>query len=269
MTQEPATVLPEAAMPTGRAVKSADRTLEILEVLGGARGPVNVTQMHSITGYPRSSLHQLLHTMAAKRWIEFSEDGSTVAIGTRALLVGTSYLDRDGALVHAGRSLEKIRDATGYTTHFARREGSHVVYLATRETAESHRATSRVGRQLPANATALGKALLAELSSAEVESVMAETGLVKLTDRTITTMPDLERELESTRQRGYSLETEENTVGVACVAVAIPYRIPASDAISCSVPLDHADADELARVGEIIVAESTALAAVLRARGIR
>lgn len=56
-------------LPDGRGVKSAERTLRILELLGAARGPVSVVALHRETGYPRASLHQLLHTMAAMQWM--------------------------------------------------------------------------------------------------------------------------------------------------------------------------------------------------------
>ena len=260
--------LRESATPSVRTVKSAERALRILEVLGAAREPMTVTALYQATGYPRSSLHQLLHTMADMRWIEFTSDASSVAVGSLALLVGTSYLDRDPALQHATRTLELIRDQAGYTAHYARIEGSNVIYLATRETSESHRAASRVGRQLPAHATALGKALLAELSPAEVEAALS-SDLVSLTSNTVTTMSALGAQLETTRHRGFSLEREENTIGVACVAVAIPYRIPATDAISCSIPLSHASDEELDRVAAVIRVHAESLAMRLRGEGIR
>jgi len=228
-----------------------------------------VTDLHRMLGYPRSSLHQLLHTMADLRWIDFAGDGSLVGVGSRALLVGTSYLDRDPALGHAARTLELIRDATSYTTHYARLEGANIIYLATRETTDSHRATSRVGRQLPAHATSLGKALLAELSVAEVENVLQDGGLDQLTAYTVTSREQLDEQLELIRARGYSLERQENTLGVACVGVAVPYRIPATDAISCSVPLAQASEEELARVAGIIQIYASSLASDLRSQGIR
>ncbi len=252
-----------------RSVKSAERTLQILEALGAAREPVSVTDLHQQLGYPRSSLHQLLHTMARHGWIDFMHDGTRVGVGSRALLVGTSYLDRDPALMHAAHALETVRDLTGYTTHYARIEGAHVIYLATRETTDSHRATSRVGRQLPAHATSLGKALLADLSEHEVAATLPTGRLTALTPHTITSRAALQRELNETRARGYSRECEENTIGVSCVGVAVPYRIPATDAISCSIPLARASEAEIVRVSAIMREQAGALARTLREHGIR
>lgn len=252
-----------------RLVKSAERTLRILEVLGDARGPMSVTELHKRTGYPRSSLHQLLHTMIAMGWIDTTNEGAMVGIGSRALLVGTAYLDRDPALPHAIRALELIREETGYTCHYARLEGASVIYLATRESVAPHRATSRVGRQLPAHATALGKALLAELTSTEVWNELPSDPLATLTANTVSTHEALAEELEKTRQRGYSLEREQNTLGIGCIGVPVPYRIPATDAISCSLPIAQCTDAEVARVAAIIRDHVQRLATLLRSEGIR
>ena len=258
----------EGDVTAAKTVKSAERTLRILEILGAAKHPMTVTELFQTTGYPRSSLHQLLHTMTQLGWVDLADDGSTAAVGSRALLVGTSYLDRDPALHHGLDTIERVRGESGYTTHYARLDGASVIYLATRETRESHRATSRVGRQLPASATALGKALLAELSSAEL-AVLLPSELPQLTPNTVQSVKTLHRQLDETRLRGYALEREENTLGVACVGAAIPYRIPATDAISCSVPVEQATSEELDRVASILRTHTQDLAAKLRSEGIR
>ncbi|WP_318843061.1 IclR family transcriptional regulator [Myceligenerans pegani] len=253
---------------TARSVKSAERTLRILETLAAAEGPVPVAALHREAGIPRSSLHQLVHTMAASGWVEFAGDGS-VAIGSRALVVGTSYLDRDPALPMAVETLESLRESTGYTTHYARREQAHVLYLATRETSDSHRATSRVGRRLPAHATALGKALLSELSPDELGEALGDAPLEALTDATITDRQLLGERLEETRRARFAVEREENTPGVCCVAATNGYRIPATDAISCSIPVSRATDAELERVSGLVVAAADALGSRLRAAGVR
>jgi IclR family acetate operon transcriptional repressor len=252
-----------------KTVKSAERALAVLEQIAGAEHPLTVVELHKRTGYPRSSLHQLLRTLLAMKWVEPLGDGSVLGIGSRALLTGTTYLDRDAALPHAIRALEVIRSETQYTTHYARLDGANIIYLATREATEAHRLTSRVGRQLPAHATSLGKALLAELTDTEVRELLPAEPYAALTNRTIVSFSDLAEQLHSTRRRGYALEREENTLGIACVSVAVPYRIPATDAISCSIPSAQATDEELVRVANIMQEHALKLATVLRAEGIR
>src|SRR5207237_1260599 len=148
---------------------------------------------------------------------------------------GTAYLDRDPAMPYATAALERVREETGFTAHYARRDGAQVVYLETRESRHSAHLVSRVGRTLPAYATALGKALLAELTDEELTTLLPAKQPA-LTEHTITDREALRAELHATRERGYAVEREEGSLGVTCAAAVIPYRIPATDAMSCSMP---------------------------------
>lgn len=249
-------------------VKSARRAIELLEAFAAADGWMSPGDLHESTGTPRSSLHGLLHTLVEAGWLETNSTLTRYRLGVRALMCGTAYLDRDPAVPYATRALEEVRAQTGFTAHFARRYGSEVVYLETRESQHSTHLVSRVGRTLPTYATSLGKALLAELTSEEVAGLLPDT-LPALTPHTLVSRERLEQELARVRETGWAAEVEEGTIGVRCVAAAIPYRIPATDALSCSIPVDQADDDDDKRVAELLVAAATELGRKLRAAGIR
>jgi DNA-binding IclR family transcriptional regulator len=228
-----------SAASTG-AVKSADRTIELLELLAGYSEPLTLSEIHRELAYPKSSLFVLLRTLVARGWVETDRRGTGYSIGVRALLVGTSYLDRDPVIRAATRMLEELRAEVNETVHLARLDGADVVYLASRESAHHLRLTSRVGRRVPAYATALGKALLAGRSDAEVDALLPAK-LEPLTPQTVTDRDALFAELALVRERGYATERGQNTPGLGCFAVALEYRLPPIDAISCSVPYARLD----------------------------
>lgn len=264
---------PEAASgirePEGTTgVKSARRAITVLEVFAANRSWLSLAEMHAATGFPRSSLHGLLRTLHDAGWIEADDAGSRFRLGVRALICGTAYLDRDPAIPYVTEILERLRDETGFTTHYARLAGTEVVYLETRESRTSAHLISRVGRTLPAHATALGKALLAELSDTELTGLMPPR-LAALTEATIADRDLLHAELAVVRERGYATEREEGTVDVACVAAPIPYRIPATDALSCSMPLRQVTEGEQHRIGAVLRDAAADLGARLRRAGIR
>lgn len=242
---------PEPARPAA-AVKSADRTVELLELLSRTGQPLTLSEIHRELAYPKSSLFVLLRTLVARGWVETDRRGTGYSIGVRALLVGTSYLDRDPVIRSATRVLEDLRGEVNETAHLARLDGADVVYLASRESAHHLRLTSRVGRRVPAHATALGKALLAELPDAHVDALLPAV-LERLTPDTVTGRDALFADLAAIRERGYAAERGQNTQGLGCFAAALRYRAPAIDAISCSVPYPRLDdaghaADVLAAV---------------------
>ncbi|MEV0196615.1 IclR family transcriptional regulator [Nonomuraea sp. NPDC050691] len=248
-------------------VKSAERTVRILEALAASPDTLTLAELQQRTGFPRSSLHALMRTLVELKWVETDSGRGAFGIGPHALLTGTAYLDKDPALPFAQQTLEDLRAEIGQTVHFARRDEAHVIYLATRESRDAHHVVPRVGRRLPAHVTALGQALLAQLTDDEVAALLPDP-LTSMTQHTITDLAKLTGELDQVRTRGFAYEREQGTPGVACVAVAVDYRIPATDAISCSMAAGLPPA-EVERVTDAVITHTRKLAATLRREGIR
>lgn len=249
-------------------VKSAERTVRILDALATAPGRLTIAELQARTGYPRSSLHALIRTLRDLKWVEADETGSAFGVGPHALLSGTSYLDKDPALSYAYAALEDLRAEVGYTIHYARRDEGQIIYLATRESRDTVRVVFRVGRRLPVHLTALGQALLAALTRDEVDTVLPPD-LTAATPHTITDRDALHKELAAVRDRGWAFEREQGSLGVACVAAAVDYRIPPTDAISCSMPAHLATESEVERVSAAVLAHTRKLTLTLRHAGIR
>ncbi|MFI9829388.1 IclR family transcriptional regulator [Streptomyces sp. NPDC051913] len=217
-----------------REVKSAARTVELLEVLA-ARGdrPARLQELADELQVPRSSMYALLQTLISRGWVRTDITGSLYGIGIHALLTGTSYLDTDPRVRVVRPYLDEASQALGETIHMGRLDGRDVAYLATRESHEYLRTISRVGRRLPAHAGALGKALLAERGDTELPEGPYEA----LTPHTRTTREELAADLAGTRARGYSIDREEGVLGIVGFGFALRYDSPAQDAVSCSVPV--------------------------------
>ncbi|MFF0291541.1 IclR family transcriptional regulator [Streptomyces sp. NPDC005262] len=217
-----------------REVKSAARTVELLEVLA-ERGdrPARLQELAIELQVPRSSMYALLQTLISRGWVRTDMTGSLYGIGIHALLTGTSYLDSDPRVRTVRPYLDEASEALGETIHLGRLDGGDVAYLATRESHEYLRTISRVGRRLPAHAGALGKALLAE----RPDSLLPEGPYTPATPNTHTDRDALAADLAATRVRGYSIDREEGVLGIIGFGFALRYDAPAQDAISCSVPV--------------------------------
>ncbi|MEJ3747255.1 IclR family transcriptional regulator [Actinomycetes bacterium KLBMP 9797] len=214
-------------------VKSADRTLEVLEALAASPGRRSLVDLARALDIPKSSLHGILRTMARRGWVEADATGTRFGLGVRALEVGAAYLEADNAVGLLSGVLDDLARRFGEAVHLGRLDGPNVVYLAKRESAHRLRLYSAIGRRLPAHATALGKALLA---CARSPLDLLPDPLPRLTTNTITDRDALLAELQQTGVRGYAVDREENTEGIVCFAVAVPLADPPTDAISVSVP---------------------------------
>jgi DNA-binding IclR family transcriptional regulator len=230
-------------------VKSADRTLEILEALADSPQRRGLSDLSQELGIPKSSLHGILRTMVARGWVEAGPDGTRFGLGLRALRAGAAYVESDQTVSLVASLLDQLAQEFGETVHLGRLDGAEVVYLAKRESVHPLRLFSAIGRRLPAHATALGKALLAQHSPAEVDRMLTEP-LRRLTPRTITRRTHLRTDLAATRDRGYAIDREENSEGIVCFAVALPLDSP--DAVSVSLPISRLKRDLEPRIASAL-----------------
>jgi DNA-binding IclR family transcriptional regulator len=217
-------------------VKSAGRTLDLLELLADEPRPWTLVDLARELGIPKSSLHGLLRTLTARGWVRTDDTGTRFRLGMRALRVGAAYLDGDDAVGVIGGILDELSRRFGEAVHLGRLDGDQVVYLAKRDSVHRLRLYSAIGRRLPAHATALGKALLAEHPDSAADR-MVSWPLARLTPHTVTDPLAFRATLAEVRARGYAVDREENAEGINCLAMAVPLAVPAVDAVSISVPV--------------------------------
>ncbi len=256
-----ATDRPERAERGVREVKSAAYAVEILELLSSRQNrPARLREISEALEIPKSSCYALLRTLTQRGWVRRDETGTLYGVGLRALMAGTSYLDADPHLRFVQPWLDSLNEQLDETLHFGRLDGTDIVYLATRESSQYLRVINRVGRRLPASTTSLGKALLAHHMELDLDEHLLAP-LPQLTAHTITDRERLMEDLEYTRDRGYALDFEENTVGLKCFGFALRYSDPVVDAISCSVPIARLTEE---RADEIVNVMREAVAAIER-----
>ena len=220
-------------------VKSAGRTLDVLELLADQPRAWTLVDLARELDIPKSSLHGLMRTMTVRGWVRADETGTRFRLGMRALQVGAAYLDGDDSVGLLSSVLDDLSRRLGETVHLGRLDGDQIVYLAKRDSTHRLRLYSAIGRRLPAHATALGKALLAQHPDAEVDR-MLQWPLQRLTPHTVTDPAVLHDALATVRATGYAVDREENAEGIVCFAMAVPLSVPptgpAADAVSVSVP---------------------------------
>jgi DNA-binding IclR family transcriptional regulator len=244
-----------------RGVKSADRTLDLLEELALATAPLTLGDLSRALSIPKSSLHGLLRTLERREWVESDDSGLRFRLGVRALQLASSHLaqDRDLRIVRA--AMQQLWERTGETVQLGRLAGADVVYLAQLPARHPVRLASTVGERLPAHATALGKALLSARDGAELRRIL-HPPLAALTDRTLTEWGPLEASLAAARERGVAWDDEEVSAGLTCAAVTVPAAGLPTHAVSVSVPTFRLSEDLRRQIPDLLLE----MAETLRAR---
>lgn len=240
-------------------MQSVLNALRILEEVA-TRQPAGVGEVARALGIPKSSVHRALVTLRDGGWVR-STGGELprYVLTSRALSVGRNASPELGFREAALPEMVRLRDATNETIHLSLRDADYVVLIERVDCTQAVRAYIALGAHAPLCASASGKAVLALLSSAEIDRVIA-AGLPKYTDRTIVDEAALRADLASTRRRGYARNTGEWRRDVAAVAVAVrgDDGLPLG-AINVSAPASRTTEADLRRSGQLLLQASAAV----------
>ena len=102
-------------------------------------------------------------------------------------------------------------------------DGAQVLYLAVFEGRQRFPMSASVGDRYPASVTAVGTALLSELTPGQVAELYWDTSnRVGFTKKSTSTLAELQEKLERTRVRGYAVDEGEVHPTVLGLAIPIP-----------------------------------------------
>ena len=225
--------------PGAGPVKSAARALDLLDEIA-ANGPGTQLQLSQRLSIPKSSLHALLRTMTDRGWLETDTTGTVYQLGIHSLVVSSAFIDGDPVLAQARTVMDEVASATEETVHLGRLDGAHVIYTAKRESVHPLRMHSAVGRRLPAYATSLGRAILADLPE-HLRRDLVPDHIQAMTPHTTTDKEAVLGIIEQAAIHGFARESEESCVGVRCFGVSLPFSGASCDALSVAVPISRLD----------------------------
>ncbi|WP_194273598.1 IclR family transcriptional regulator [Rhodococcus erythropolis] len=230
------------------------------------RQPVGVSQLAKSMDMPKSTMQRILRALEAADWIRQAEGRSGGWILTTKPIDISRYVTADvGLREHSRSAMAALRDETGESVHLAVREGSEVVVVEVEESSSPVRIYWPAGTRSACHASANGKAILAQLSSDEIASVLGRD-LTGFTSATITEVDRLHQELGLVRSRGYALAEGELREDIASIAAAIigPSGRPLGS-ISVFLPRLRLSADGIHELGDKTRAAADSISRKFRA----
>ena len=231
----------DAAKPTG-SIQVIERMMSLLDALAESQGPAPLKHLAAATALHPSTSHRILAAMHAARFVEREDDG-TYRLGIRLLELGHLVKSRLNIRDVALPFMQELHERIGEAINLGARHDDEIVYLERTSSGRSLvRVVYLVGGRAPLHLTSLGKLFLASDSAAHVREYARRTGLPGKTPRSLTTLQDLEKELDKVRRHGIAYDDEEAELGLKCVAAPIhddEGKIIA--ALSVSAPADRHD----------------------------
>lgn len=211
----------EKEIGRGGRVQSVERALDLLQVLSDEEDGYRLTDLSERTGLSPSTVHRLLTTLEARKFVQFSQTDALWHVGRSAFSVGSAFARQRNFVAPALSFLRRLRDQTRETANLGIIDDGEVVVLTQVESREIMRAITRVGGRAPLNYSGMGKAILATYSPEQVASLIKRYGLRRLTPNSITQPRDLSHQLEEIRERGFAVDDEEYVTGLRCVAAVV------------------------------------------------
>lgn len=200
---------------------SVDNALWLLQLVGD-RQALRVAEAADLLGVARSTAHRLLTALRRRGFVMQDRPNGAYRPGPALYEIGLAAVSRIDIRRVARPVLEQLREETQETVSLALLEGTTVRFLDCAEGPRSVRVGNRTGVVRPAHASAVGKAILAGLSEAELDRRYPDGTLPPApTSAALDDLAGLRAQLATVREQGYALNWEESADGVCAVAVAL------------------------------------------------
>jgi len=202
--------------------QSLERGLMVLELLNNSPTPLGVREVARRLEISTTIVQRLVNTLAEYHYLEQVAETRRYRIGPRALGLGSSLLRHDKLISSANAELQRLANEHGLSGFLCGLRGARAVYLLAVQSHGPVAITAIPGETAYLHSTAMGKALLAWMGNDAVTELVGKEALLKLTPKTIDTMPALIDDLAEVRRRGYATSIEENLPGV--ISIGAPIR---------------------------------------------
>jgi IclR family acetate operon transcriptional repressor len=204
-------------------IKTADRTLDLLELFAREQRPLSLSEVAELMDIPGSSAHGLIKTLQSRGYL-YEINRKQGYFPTKKLSTMASSITRAIPLLDKLEPyLSQLRDDTEETVVLAKQQGDLVVYLDVFESNQSVRFSPNSGELKLLHSTASGKTILASMPEHVREKFLCRVPLERRTPNTITEVERLRQVIEMGRQRGWFDIEGENIPDL--MAIAAPATI--------------------------------------------
>ncbi len=203
------------------SVPAIERALTVLEFLAQSKSGFSTSEISRRLGLPKSSTYLIVGTLERLGFLQKNSHTGRYCFGLKLINLSRSALENLDLREEAKPFLQSLMQETQLTVHMAVLERTEAVIIEKIPAPGVIPLASWVGRRLDVNSTGVGKALLAFLSEEELDEIARLKGFPRRNDSTITSLGALKRELAQVRARGYSLDDEEDEMGLRCIGAPI------------------------------------------------
>jgi DNA-binding IclR family transcriptional regulator len=241
------------------SVRAVDRALDLLLCFSQEQPGLSLTQLAEQMGLSKSTVHRLLTTLEARRFVSRDRVTGVYCLGYRLMEMASLVLRGVDRQQWTYPYLQHLADESGETVDLAVLDGPDVIYLQVFESSHRVKIAAAVGERLPAHCTASGKAFMAFLPDDQVAKIL-DAGVSGHTSHTRLERSDVLQDLRVTRERGFAISSEEYENDIHAVAApifdAVGYPVAVIAIVGPSYRLPH---QRMVEVGQLAQATAAAI----------
>jgi IclR family pca regulon transcriptional regulator len=203
-------------------VQSLERGLAIIRVFSAERPSMTVSEIAQALDLTRAAVRRFLLTLGELGYVYGKNN--RFELTPRVLELGYAYLSAMSFPDIALPRLEQLVAETGEASEGSILDGGDVVYVVRVPGPALMTISVNIGARRPAYATAMGRALLANLPPTDLDAYLGTYQLAPVLPRTITDVDAFRAELDRVRRDGYALVDQELEEGLVAIAVPVHDR---------------------------------------------
>lgn len=234
-------------------IGSVDRALSILALFNIQTPELGITEIANCLELRKSTAAGLVYTLESSGYLIQNGENRKYRLGFRLAERAAVVLGQIEVTQIARPHLEELRALNDQSVNLGILDGTEIVCVDHINSTQTVATYFRIGKRLPVHATAMGKAILSELSREVFSSLICQLTLCRYTPRTIGDVQSLLTDLDLTRQRGFALDDQESAVGLRAVSAPIfDWTEHAIASVSIAAPIRRFPSELIGQYGDSV-----------------
>lgn len=200
------------------------KALSVLEAIVQDVRPLGVVDIAEELNVPRQTAHRVIRQLEQLGLLHKDPSRERYIPGSRLRTLAINTISSVQSTRGTHSILQKLVDEINETCNIGMLDGNEIIYIDRAECDWPLRVQLRPGSHVPVHCTAIGKLMLANLGPDQRQQTLRTIDMRKFTKNTITDPQLLEAQLDQIAAQGYSINNQEDAIGL--IAIAVPIRDP-------------------------------------------
>ncbi|MCB2191277.1 MAG: IclR family transcriptional regulator [Deltaproteobacteria bacterium] len=235
-------------------ISSIEKGLLIIELLKDNSKGLSVSEISKQLGFPVSTVHHILSTFRSHQYVTQDPNTKIYSLGYKFLDISRKVLKNIDVRQIAHEDLLDLNIASGEATNLVVLNDYKVVYVDKIDKEGGLSIATHIGYTVEPYATAVGKVLLTKYSNEEIRKIFSGKTFKAYTDKTVSSVDQLIKEVDKARTNGYGFDDEEFHRGIRCISAPVRAGGQVIAAISVTGSIFHMPDNRLNRdlIGMVI-----------------